>query len=581
MPEAASLNITIDGDESGLVAATNRSEAALNDLGSTATRTGGTLGTASNRAKTFGTQASKAAAHTGNLTAQFNDIGLMLASGQSPLLLAAQQGTQINQVMDQMSRSGASRMGALKAAFLQAVSPANLLTFAIIATGAALFQFGLKAIRAGRETQSLSTAIEDMEDLSVRAGRAADILAMSVEDLGEKYGDAAERVRELALEELVFVEAAATRELRSRAGEVRNLSRQFSGFVRHFRDGAAVLRADTGALLAIQREFGLTGEEAQALGAQFRDLRGAGSFEEQQAVLERIKDSLDAAGVSMGTWPESLEAAVVSMNAVETAAIETAAAIARGVAAAQGLGGDDDGDDIISKGAFGKPEDGDDDFSREALQERLDALEEGFLSEEELQFASFERQQAMLEEALERKLLTQDQFQDLMAQSAQAHADILEDIDASRHSSTLQEAAGFFGAMEGALQGSNKRLIRIAKVFGAVEALINAWRAYTQVLADPTLPFYAKFAAAAAVLGAGLGAVSAIQGVSESGGGGRGGAGAASAAGASVGAGAGGQSVSRNVAIQLEGDSFSGDSIRNLINKINEAVEDGAVIRIV
>jgi chromosome segregation ATPase len=39
-----------------------------------------------------------AAGSVGNLTSQFNDIGVMLAAGQNPLQLAIQQGTQIGQV---------------------------------------------------------------------------------------------------------------------------------------------------------------------------------------------------------------------------------------------------------------------------------------------------------------------------------------------------------------------------------------------------------------------------------------------------------------------------------------------------
>ena len=84
------------------------------------------------------------ARHIGNLTAQFNDIGVMLAAGQSPLQLAVQQGTQINQVFQQLG-SGANAMKALRAGFLAMISPLSLLTLGIIAGGAALVQWGIKA----------------------------------------------------------------------------------------------------------------------------------------------------------------------------------------------------------------------------------------------------------------------------------------------------------------------------------------------------------------------------------------------------------------------------------------------------
>ncbi len=67
-----------------------------------------------------------AAGATGNLVSQFNDIGMMIAAGQNPLLLAIQQGTQITQAFGNAGAAGAVRM--LGAAFVQAVNPLNLIT---------------------------------------------------------------------------------------------------------------------------------------------------------------------------------------------------------------------------------------------------------------------------------------------------------------------------------------------------------------------------------------------------------------------------------------------------------------------
>ncbi len=80
-----------------------------------------------------------AAGGVANLAAQFNDIGVMLASGQSPLILAIQQGTQISQVIGPMGAAGAAR--ALKEAFLSLLSPVTFLTIGSIAAGAALIQW--------------------------------------------------------------------------------------------------------------------------------------------------------------------------------------------------------------------------------------------------------------------------------------------------------------------------------------------------------------------------------------------------------------------------------------------------------
>lgn len=144
----------------------------------------------------------------------------------------------------------------------------------------------------------------------------------------------------------------------------------------------------------------------------------------------------------------------------------------------------------------------------------------------------------------------------------------------------LAQAGVFFGDMANAMQGGSEKMLRIAKVFGAAQSLINSYKAYTQVLSDPTLPWFAKIPAAVGVLGAGLGMVNAIKGVSP--GGGSGGGGAAASPSVPSGGASGGGGSPTNVAISLQGgDMFGRDQVIGLINSINEAVEDGAIVRLV
>lgn len=134
---------------------------------------------------------------TANLAAQFNDIGVMLASGQSPLLLAVQQGTQVNQVMTQMRATGQSTGRALLSAFTSIISPMSILTIGAIAGGAALVQWGLGAIGAMNETKSLEDALEDLEDAFSDYTSATDNAVSSLEDLTEKFGPAASEAKRL------------------------------------------------------------------------------------------------------------------------------------------------------------------------------------------------------------------------------------------------------------------------------------------------------------------------------------------------------------------------------------------------
>lgn len=570
MTDVSRLNVTIDGDESGLVAAANRSEAALNDLGNAASRSGGRITAAGQQAKAYGGQARMAGGHTANLAAQFNDIGLMLASGQSPLMLAMQQGTQVNQVLSQMGTSGVSRVGALKTAFLNVVQPANLVTFAIIAGGAALIQWGFKALSAGRKTRDFEDALEDLSDIASDATHAANILTKSAEDLREEYGDLADQVRALAVEELELARVRATISFRGQVSEIRDMAASYEELFYQLRQAG--------------NESRFTATQTEALEQGFRDLRTAANVDDALASFAEVTRILEEANVPLGEMSEGFVNTATSINEMQQLALELENAFRRAAAGVSSIGDGAAGSAEQVKalrdgllGQLGDPKDGAD----EALLVRIESLQEALATEEELEMASFQRRQELLEHALEKQLITQQQYQEMMQQVNAQHADAMSRIDSLQHGSALAGAGQFFGAMENVFASGNKRMLKIAKVFGAVEALINSWRAYAQVLADPSLPFYAKFAAAAAVLASGLGAVSAIQGASAGGGGGASGGygGSRNAGGANnlqV-----GSSVSRNVAISLEGDTFSGDAVRNLINKINEAVEDGAIVRLV
>ena len=206
----------------------------------------------------------------------------------------------------------------------------------------------------------------------------------------------------------------------------------------------------------------------------------------------------------------------------------------------------------------------------ESLREYLDEYR---MSETEAQIAEFEARQQVLEEALNKELLTQEEYNRLKEENQREHSQKIADIVAAERASRLGDTASMFGALANLADQGGKKMAKTAAIFGGIEAVINAYKAASQALADPTKVTPAqKFAAYASVLAAGLGAVKAIQSAgAKVGGGGGGGAGAAAA-----------PQVSRNVAIQLTGgDMFGRDQVVGLINQINEAVEDGAVVRLV
>ena len=141
----------------------------------------------------------------------------------------------------------------------------------------------------------------------------------------------------------------------------------------------------------------------------------------------------------------------------------------------------------------------------------LETLQQSLVGQEQAQIESFARQQEVLRSALEQRLITQQEYAALMEASQRQHAETMEGIDVWRYGSGLAKAEAFFGGMADALAAGNEKMQKVSQSFAAVEALINAWRAYSQTLADPSLPFATKFLAAAKVLAAGMGAVNAIR----------------------------------------------------------------------
>lgn len=206
--------------------------------------------------------------------------------------------------------------------------------------------------------------------------------------------------------------------------------------------------------------------------------------------------------------------------------------------------------------------------SMELTQERME-------SAREKQIEHLEKQQEILKAALDRGLITRQEYNALTEAAEQQHADKMRRIKMTETAAILGSTASLFDAMANVSESGNKKLLRISKIFSAGEALINAWNAYTDVLANQPGDLSAKLAAGAAVLSAGLGAVSAIRGVSDSGGGsssassgGTGGATAASAAQAPA-------TPTQTVAINLQGDTFSRASVEGLLEQIQSQLDRG------
>lgn len=203
----------------------------------------------------------------------------------------------------------------------------------------------------------------------------------------------------------------------------------------------------------------------------------------------------------------------------------------------------------------------------------LETLQNSLMTQEQLQLESYTRQQETLRAALDQRLITQAEYAAMMEAAQQQHSDKMSAIDVYRYGDGLQKAGAFFGAMADAMASGNDKMMKIGRAFGAAEALINAWRAYAQTLATPGLNPLAKFAAAAKVLAAGMGAVQAIKGGSKTSTGSSGSIGAASAQ----------SSPTQTLNFTLTNDQFGfGERIvRQIAAQLNQASRNGMNIQAV
>jgi Prophage tail length tape measure protein. len=226
-----------------------------------------------NGARQFERAMNSSRLQTANLAAQLNDIGVQLAGGQSPFLIALQQGAQINQVLGQGGARAA--VGALAGAFTSLINPVSLATIAIISLGGTAVQYFTSLLSEGEKTE---------ETLK----RQAEL----IRGLAKEWGDTIPAIREYA-DEL------------ERAQKLANL-----------REGAEIINADTleatrasiaevGVAVAdVVSQLQAAGEETEiitGLQSAFNDFSEAaeqGSLTVED--VERVQDALAAAIASTG-----------------------------------------------------------------------------------------------------------------------------------------------------------------------------------------------------------------------------------------------------------------------------------------
>lgn len=559
MAEQHVVRLVAQGDASGATRMANqvilegrRMQGSLDKLQKRIRTFGPTFDRSSQQAvtglKNMGKAANTARFHSANMFAQFQDIGVMMAAGQNPFILAAQQGSQLSQVFHALGNDMKTIGPALGQAFKSFISPVNLLTVGIIAAGAAGGQWLMNLAKTEDQLDDLDDVLKRVTDSTKSAQTALLQLRLGLDN--PEQADLIQQIR--AMDDEIRQAAAALKTMTGPAATATIEAKNLLDTLKAQREELLKQLDDNIEAIAKQEDYKRTVDETaeaeRLLGEQLQEVLRVQALAANEA--ERMRDAaMDAAREFMTM--QALRSRFAGEDVLMGMAVVTPGQ------------GDPEPEKIKKKKGGTDP-----------FQKEFEALQNHLMSEAELEQASYESRQLVLEQALDRRLLTQEQFQEMERELNQKHQAKMAEIDVWRHGSVLAQTEAFMGQMAGALQSGNDKMLRISKIFGAGEALVNAWRAYAQVIADPELPWFAKLPKAAAVLSAGLGAVQAIKGAQP--GGSSAGGGAAAVAG-------GGGGTSQLVNITLNGspnDTVSLSGVRELINQINEAVEGGARIRV-
>jgi hypothetical protein len=215
---------------------------------------------------------------------------------------------------------------------------------------------------------------------------------------------------------------------------------------------------------------------------------------------------------------------------------------------------------------------------REDMAARLEALMEGMMTEQETVAEWYEQNRTLLEDARAAELLTEQEFQTQRERLEKEHQDRLSKIKELGAMAGLNTVLGAGAEILNAMGSNSKKALRIAKVFGAAQALIGALQGASEAL---KLPFPGNLAAAATVLAKGMGFVAAIKGVNESGGAAASSGGGSTGGASSAATAAPAQQPATTFAFTLQNDpmGFGESFARQLIDQLNSTQRNGGQIR--
>jgi hypothetical protein len=221
-----------------------------------------------------------------------------------------------------------------------------------------------------------------------------------------------------------------------------------------------------------------------------------------------------------------------------------------------------------------------DDREKERLAARLENLRASFLTESEQLTAKYAMEEELLRASLDRKLITEQEYKDLMLEAERKHGEAQAALIAKNEekktqieemslASRAQMMTGELSQIASAFGTHSNKMNKIAQIAGATSALISTFQGQAEAL---KLPFPGNLIAAAKVGAAGFGFVQAIKNAGKGGGGST-----PAAAGAAQSVQATPPPNTFNIAISgmNPNQMFSGGQFGDIITVINDRIRAG------
>lgn len=516
-------------------------------------------------AQIMGRQMRGATAHTTNLMFQFQDIAMMLAAGQNPLMLAMQQGTQVSGVFQQMKNSGQSAFKGIVGGLAAMASPMSLMTIGVIAGGAALVQWAVSAATAEADADDLAEKLTDLASSANSYAAALEQASMSTVDLVSKYGmQAAELQRiydlNVALQKIQLQQTI--REFSAQVGATYSgLGDDLERIVELSKAATeTTMRQSTAqdmlssAISGLKDEYGLAVGQALDLARAIDQMSSAVTMDEHAAAATAFGEALVEAQKSGATIPPEMVRLAIEAGASASAIRDLEAALYDAADAAstiripgQGGGGRGDPRQFTNVDEFrkqlsdqdawkpksrpkGRSGGGGGGGATDPNQARIESLVDSLKTERETVDEWRAEGMDLLAMANEAELAALGGHNEAKLRLENEYQSKLKGIKDEGLNGNLAIMKDFFGEGAQLMQSGNEKLFQIGKAFAIAEAVVSgissaqaAWEKGMQAGGPPLAAAYTALSVANSAA-----RISALKSASSSGGGGGGGGAGAS-----------------------------------------------------